>query len=98
MARISEKVRNYSRAKGTCNTERAVYEAIQRTLDTMFDIRCSTQRKWGYDWYESAYYGCYDEARKELLSKPCCIAQTVALQCIDDLESLYEQMKELERR
>jgi hypothetical protein len=62
----------------------------------MFDIRCSTKKKWGYAWYDLARYGDYEGARKELIHKPACIAKSVALQCIDDLEYLQAQMDKLE--
>ena len=97
MARMSEKVRNYKSARGACNTQMSVFETIQEVLNTMFDIRCSTKKKWGYEWYDLARYGYYAEARKELISKPACMAKTVALKCVSDLEMLNEQMNELER-
>ena len=97
MSRISAKVINYTSAKGDCNTEMSVFEAIQETLNTMFDIRCSTKKKWGYEWYDLARYGYYAEARKELVSKPACMAKTVAIKCVNDLEILNAKMNELER-
>lgn len=98
MPRLSEKVRNYAPAKGACNTQMSIFDTIQEVLNTMFDIRCSTKKKWGYEWYDLARYGYYAEARKELVSKPACMAKTVALKCINDLEMLNEQLNELERR
>ena len=98
MARISEKVKNYASAKGCkCDTQMSAFDAIQETLNTMFDIRCSTKKKWGYEWYDLARYGYYEEARKDLISKPACIAKTVALKCVSDLEMLNARMLELER-
>ena len=99
MARISEKVKGYASAKGSCNcdTPMSVFDAIQETLNTMFDIRCSTKKKWGYAWYDYARYGYYAEARMELIGKPACMAKTVALKCVNDLEMLNARMNELER-
>ena len=97
MSRISEKVKNYTSAKGACNTQMSVFDAIQDTLNTMFDIRCSTKKKWGYEWYDLARYGYYEDARKELVNKPACMAKTVAIKCVNDLEILNARMNELER-
>lgn len=97
MSRLSEKVRNYAPAKGDCNTAMSVFDTIQEVLNTMFDIRCSTKKKWGYEWYDLARYGYYEEARKELISKPACMAKTVALKCVSDLEILNARLNELER-
>ena len=99
MARISAKVKNYVPAKGRCdcNTQMSVFDTINEVLNTMFDIRCSTKKKWGYEWYDLARYGYYNEARKELINKPACMAKTVALKCISDLEMLQAQMDKLER-
>lgn len=97
MARISAKVKNYAPAKGNCNTQMSVFDTMNEVLNTMFDIRCSTKKKWGYEWYDLARYGYYAEARKELISKPACMAKTVALKCISDLEELNAIMNELER-
>lgn len=97
MARISSKVKNYAPAKGNFNTQMSVFDTMQEVLNTMFDIRCSTKKKWGYEWYDLARYGYYAEARKELIGKPACMAKTVALKCISDLEELNAIMNELER-
>lgn len=97
MPRISEKVKNYSSAKGSCNTPMSTFDAINEVLNTMFDIRCSTKKKWGYEWYDLARYGYYADARRELIGKPACMAKTVALKCISDLEELQAIMNELER-
>ena len=96
MARMSEKVRNYEPARGVCSTEMSVFDTMNEVLNTMFDIRCSTKKKWGYEWYDLARYGYYDRAREELVTKPACMAKTVALKCISDLEMLQAKMKELE--
>lgn len=98
MARVSNRVRHYAPAKGECNTQMSVFEAIQETLNTMFDIRCATKKSWGYEWYDLARYGYYKDARKILVTKPACMAKTVALKCISDLEELNARMNELERR
>lgn len=97
MARISEKVKNYSSAKGSCNTTMSTFDAINEVLNTMFDIRCATKKKWGYEWYDLARYGYYADARRELIGKPACMAKTVALKCVSDLEELQAIMRELER-
>lgn len=97
MARISAKVKNYAPSKGNCNTQMGVFDTIQEVLNTMFDIRCSTKKKWGYEWYDLARYGYYEDARKELISKPACMAKTVAFKCINDLEMLNAQMNALEK-
>lgn len=96
MARISEKVKNYSEGKGACNTPMSVFDRMQEVLNTMFDIRCSTKKKWGYNWYDLARYGYYEDARRELIGKPACMAKTVALQCVSELEYLQNKMNELE--
>jgi hypothetical protein len=97
MPRISEKVKNYTSGKGACNTTMGVFDTIQEVLNTMFDIRCSTKKKWGYEWYDLARYGYYEDARRELVSKPACMAKTVALKCVSDLEALNAQMDKLEK-
>lgn len=94
MARVSEKVKNYVPVgKGVCKTSMSLFDAIQNTLNTMFDIRCSTKKAWGYEWYDLARYGYYAEARKELITKPACFSKSVALQCIDDLEMLRAELE-----
>ena len=97
MGRISEKVRNYEVARGLCNSQRSVFDTIQEVLNTMFDIRCSTKKKWGYEWYDLARYGYYDKAREELVTKPACMAKSVALKCVDDLEYLRAELDKIER-
>ena len=97
MARISEKVKNYESGRGDCRTTMGVFDTIQEVLNTMFDIRCSTKKKWGYAWYDNARYGYYDKAREELVTKPACMAKTVALKCINDLEYLREELNKMER-
>lgn len=97
MPRISNRVKLYAPAKGKCETKISVFDAMNEVLNTMFDIRCSTKKKWGYEWYDLARYGYYDEARKELINKPACMAKSVALKCVSDLEDLQAKMNELER-
>lgn len=97
MARISAKVKNYAPAKGNFNTQMSVFDTMNEILNTMFDIRCSTKKKWGYEWYDLARYGYYEDARKELINKPACMAKTVALKCISDLEELQAIMNALEK-
>lgn len=98
MSRTSNRVKAYASAKGkcNCNTQMDTFYAINEVLNTMFDIRCATKKKWGYEWYDLARYGYYAEARKELITKPACMAKTVALKCISDLEELQAIMRELE--
>lgn len=96
MARISNKVRDYEPARGACDTKTSVFDTIQEVLNTMFDIRCSTKKKWGYTWYDNARYGYYDKAREELITKPACMAKTVALKCISDLEYLRDELNKME--
>ena len=96
MARTSDKVRNYEPARGAHSTPMSVFDTIQEVLNTMFDIRCSTKKKWGYEWYDFARYGYYEDARKELVGKPACMAKTVALQCVADLEYLRKKLDEME--
>ena len=99
MARMSEKVKNYVPAgKGDCKNESTVFDAIQNTQNTLFDIRCSMKKKWGYEWYEYARYGCYNKAREALILKPACLAKSVALKCIDDLEMLRDEMSKYEMK
>lgn len=100
MARISKRVKTYpiAKGKGDCgNTQMSVFDTIQEVLNTMFDIRCSTKKTWGYAWYDYARYGYYEEARKELVGKPAGFAKTVALKCVNDLEMLNAKMNKLER-
>lgn len=99
MARISAKVKNYVPAKGRCdcNTQMSVFDTIQEVYNTLFDILCSNKKKWGTDWYDYARYGCYEEARMELITKPACLSKTVALKCVSDLEMLNAKMDKLER-
>ena len=96
MGRISNKVKDYDCARGACNTPMSLFDTIQEVLNTMFDIRCSTKKKWGYAWYDNARYGYYDEARRELITKPACMAKSVALKCVEDLEFLRAELKKLE--
>jgi hypothetical protein len=98
MARISAKVLNYTpKGRGNCTTPMSTFDTIQEVLNTMFDIRCATKKKWGYEWYDLARYGYYAEARKELITKPACMAKSVALQCIADLEFLRAELDRLEK-
>ena len=98
MARVSEKVKNYTfKGRGSCGTQLSTFDAIQEVLNTMFDIRCSTKKKWGYEWYDLARYGYYEDARKELIGKPACLTKTVALKCISDLEALRKTLDEFEK-
>jgi hypothetical protein len=54
------------------------------------------KKKWGYEWYDNARYGYYEEARKELITKPACMAKSVALQCISDLKYLRDEAIRME--
>jgi hypothetical protein len=97
MARTSNKVSNYtSKSRGAYTNPMNTFDTIQEILNTLFDIRCSTKKKWGYTWYDNARYGYYDKAREELVTKPACMAKSVALQCIADLEYLRNKLNELE--
>lgn len=96
MPRISNRVKDYAPARGAKGTPMNIFDATQEVLNTMFDIRCSQKKKWGYEWYDNARYGYYDEARKELITKPACMAKSVALQCISDLEYLREEAIRIE--
>ena len=95
MGRMSNRVKNYTSGKGKCEgmTPMDAYDQQQNCYNTLFDIRCEKKKAWGYAWYDYARYGYFDEARKELIGKPACLAKTVALDCIDELEWL----KSLER-
>lgn len=97
MARTSKKVAEYtSKGRGDCTTKMSTFDTIQEVLNTMFDIRCSTKKKWGYEWYDYARYGYYNKAREELITKPACMAKSVALQCVADLEFLRAELDRLE--
>lgn len=97
MGRISNRVANYTLGKGSCKDKQGVFYTIQEVYNTMFDIRCSTKKKWGYLWYDLARYGDYEGARRELINKPACIAKSVAIQCVDDLEYLQALMDQMEK-
>ena len=98
MARTSAKIAHYtSKARGACTNQMSVFDTIQEVLNTLFDIRCSTKKTWGYEWYDNARYGYYDKARELLITKPACMAKSVALQCIADLEYLSAELNRLER-
>ena len=98
MARTSQRITDYtSKSRGACTTPMSTFDTIQEVLNTLFDIRCSTKKKWGYTWYDNARYGYYDKAREELITKPACMAKSVALQCIADLEYLRNTLNELEK-
>lgn len=98
MARTSRKIAEYTpKGRGACTNKMSTFDTIQDVLNTMFDIRCSTKSKWGYEWYDYARYGYYDLAREELITKPACMAKSVALQCISDLEYLRAELDKLER-
>lgn len=97
MSRTSERISNYtSKGRGDCTTKINTFDTIQEVLNTMFDIRCSTKKKWGYTWYDLARYGYYAKAREELITKPACLTKSVALQCIADLEFLRAELIKLE--
>ena len=97
MARTSARISNYtSKGRGDCTTPMSTFDTIQEVLITMFDIRCSTKKKWGYAWYDYARYGYYDKAREDHIGKPACMAKSVALQCVADLEFLRAELDRLE--
>ena len=99
MARTSKRVANYTpHQKDSCTTAMEAFYKVEECLNTLFDIRCETKKKWGYTWYDLARYGYYAEARKELISKPACTSKTVALKCIEDLETLHNELARLERK
>lgn len=99
MARTSKKVSEYTpKGRNACTSTMDTFDTIQEVFNTMFDIKCSTKKKWGHKWYDLARYGCYEDARKELISKPACIAKSVALQCVTDLEWLRSELKRLENK
>lgn len=98
MARTSAKVCGYiPKGKSSCKTKMSAFDTINEVLNTLFDIRCSMKKKWGYEWYDNARYGYYEKAREELVTKPACMAKSVALQCITDLEYLRDALNKLER-
>lgn len=98
MPRTSNKVKDYTtKSRGACTNTMSTFDTIQEVLNTLFDIRCSTKKKWGYEWYDNARYGYYEKAREELITKPACMAKSVALQCIADLEYLRNALNKLER-
>lgn len=97
MSRMSKKVQNYTSGKGDCNTTMGIFDEIQEVLNTMFDIRCSMKKKWGYEWYDYARYGRYEKAYDLLITKPACMAKSVALKCVEDLQRLNAIMNELEK-
>lgn len=98
MARTSHKVADYTpKGKGDCHNTMSTFDTIQEVLNTLFDIRCSMKKKWGYEWYDLARYGYYDKAREQLILKPACMAKSVALQCVADLEFLRAELNKLER-
>ena len=99
MARISDKVKDYTpKGRGVCSTPMSAFETVQEVLNTMFDIKCSMKKKWGYLWYDLARYGYYADARLELINKPACMAKSFALQCVADLEYWQGVMNELEKK
>lgn len=98
MPRMSKRVTEYKpKGRGAGVSKLSTFDAIQEVLNTLFDIRCSMKKKWGYEWYDNARYGYYDNAREELIIKPACMAKSVALQCISDLEHLRNILNKLER-
>ena len=98
MARTSNKIAQYtSKARGTCPSQMSAFDTIQEILNTMFDIRCATKKTWGYEWYDLARYGYYEDARRELITKPACMAKTVALKCVADLEYWRDELGRIER-
>lgn len=98
MARISESVKNYTTVgKGAYKSEESLFDAIEYILNTLFDIRFSMKKKWGYEWYEDVRYGFYEAARQTLIKQAPCFTKTVALKCIDDLEALRLEMDRLQK-
>ena len=99
MARMSKKVKNYVPVgKGVCKTEMSLFDAIQYNLNTLFDIKYAMKKAWGDEWYELARYGCYDSACKMLMTKTDCMAKTVAMRAIRDLEVLRNEMADYEKK
>ena len=96
MGRLSSKVTNYTRSKGA-TTLMDAFDQQENCYNTLFDIRCEKKKSWGTTWYDRARYGYYDLAREELITKPACLAKTVELQAIDDLEWLKATMSEMEK-
>ena len=98
MARISESVKNYTTVgKGAYKSEESLFDAIEYILNTLFDIRFSMKKKWGYGWYEDARYGCYNSARSVVNAQKPCFSKKVALQGIDDLEKLRAEMSKIKQ-
>lgn len=98
MGRLSNRVANYTGKGKGCSTAMEAFYQQENCYNTLFDLRCEKKKSWGTDWYDYARYGHYAEARKILINRPACLAKTVALQCIEDLEWLKEEMVHLEKK
>jgi hypothetical protein len=88
MSGISNKVKDYTDGRAACINPISTFDRIREVMNTLFDIKCSQKRKWGYEWYDDVRYGYYDKARREIIKKKPCLAKSVALKCIDELEYL----------
>ena len=99
MARISAKVNNWKpqRGKGKCIMD--TYYAIQGNKDTLCDIMY-THKSWGKDWYDMASIGAYEDAKQMLIANKKANGECllVAINCINDLMHLEEEMKAYDKK
>lgn len=79
MARLSERVKAYSKGKTSKG-----YWGTEHLKDLLWDI-CRTHKTWGHKWYDLARLGCYDAAKVELVLKGKGECRNKALDIIDEL-------------
>ena len=97
MARVSNKVYEWRPRKGKGKCIMDAYYAIEGNKDTLFNIY-KTHKKWGNDWYALIMGGAYKLAKEVLIAQKKANGECflIALNCIEDLIHLEEEMKTLE--
>lgn len=98
MARVSNKVYEWSPKKGKAKGLASVYDATVNCLNTLFDIY-HTHKTWGEDWYELVRMKSYENAKMVLIARKQAKGKCflIALNCIEDLAYLDAEMKLLEK-
>ena len=91
MARVSYKVYDWQPKKGKTKGLMQTYDAVQGNLDTLFNI-CITHKSWGREWYQLVERKSYESAKLVLATKGKGDCLAIALDCIDDLAFLMNEM------
>ena len=96
MARVGRKVYDWTPKKGKTKGLMSTYDAVQGNLDTLFDI-CITHKSWGREWYQLVERKSYKNAKMVLAAKGSGECLSIALDCIDDLAYLMNEMNEMDK-